>query len=1004
MDNHLIIGLGGTGGKIIRALRKTIYQEFRAVEPTTAKVRFLFIDSSKEMMNLDDPTWRTLGKSVQLDKRSQLLITGSDLNQILASLDNYPQIKPWIGDREQWRDILNSIVGETLGGQKRRLGRFLFACKAQDFTAQLRQLAGEMQTGGQSAVTFHICCGLAGGTGSGSLIDVIAQVRNLYRESRSYRIILYTLLPDQFPKANWDTGNYHANGYAALLELNALSVNAFHPHNVAGNGDRLQLPDPFNGCYLFTNQNVNGLQVDVDKELPNIVADFLFQKIAATTAAHWSTLARMENAENGDGTPESRPGANIGERGKRFLAFGIKRLAIPEEEIREYLTYKFARQAALQLRFNNWSDSLGFLDEPRNQDFGEFVKQKEIQERWLLSDDHLTLSRGILPEEINNKKWKPINQEWMDVLPQYVSLVQEKDKDTWLNDLEKLCAQRFEDGYRGLGVRKFHETKLAARKEHVREIRRRVEAEIFEDWKNGVKSMHDITRLINALIAALDERLKNVDARITRAQENEAVAETKVKATRAEWATVGFLSDMLGKRQRLLDAQGEYLRDLYIYRTQTEAWNFAKKLLQDLITEITRLGTDAHTCATLIDESIKEFNERITHRCQDEQLDLRHSVVRFYKPEKVKEFGRDLDKDQGEQSRQAQGVRLALIEQLGENPGFATFHARMTKQRFFDVLEQKCETSAKAAHDNLIATNKERHPLFGVNIVGTLEREFSGNEEGLRSFIHNLVSMAGNYLDFDPAEVTRSAPGIPAGIPTRVSQFMVIIPKAQEHAAFAETLKALFRQQLRGDIPTEIIENDAKPNEITLVGVTNLFPLRYAKPLAFLKERYEKRLTQTDKPARVKLELHCEGDGSQYPELFVPSREKILDKALPYVMLAKTLQIITPLTNQTTGSTDLFLVEQDEYGLPKRTKLGKGLTDMVEALDALVAQKFEDAVKKLLVTSEYQHQEKRAALMARIREDLEGVLAERGGNIEDPLYLTFEQAARGAMQLLQSNR
>ena len=26
--NHFIIGLGGTGGKIIRALRKTLYQEF----------------------------------------------------------------------------------------------------------------------------------------------------------------------------------------------------------------------------------------------------------------------------------------------------------------------------------------------------------------------------------------------------------------------------------------------------------------------------------------------------------------------------------------------------------------------------------------------------------------------------------------------------------------------------------------------------------------------------------------------------------------------------------------------------------------------------------------------------------------------------------------------------------------------------------------------------------------------------------------------------------------
>lgn len=357
-------------------MRKTIYQEFRTLEPETAKIRFLYVDSSKEMMALDDPTWRTLGRSVQLDKRSQLLITGSDLNQILSNLDNFPQIRPWIGDRGQWRDILNSIVGETLGGQKRRLGRFLFACKARDFTAQLAQLASDMQAGAETAVTFHICCGLAGGTGSGSLIDVLAQVRNLFRDSRTYRILVYALLPDQLPKANWNTGNYHANGYTALLELNGLSVGTFQPHNVASNGDRLRLSDPFNGCYLFTNQNMNGLQVDVDQELPNIIADFLFQKIATATATNWSTLARMENAENGDGTPESRPGANIGERSKRFLTFGIKRLAIPEEEIREYLTYKFARQAALQLRFNNWSDTLGFMDEPRNQDFGEFVKQK----------------------------------------------------------------------------------------------------------------------------------------------------------------------------------------------------------------------------------------------------------------------------------------------------------------------------------------------------------------------------------------------------------------------------------------------------------------------------------------------------------------------------------------------------------------------------------------------------------------------------------------------------
>jgi len=34
MSNHLIIGLGGTGGKIIRAFRKIIFQEFREPDPS----------------------------------------------------------------------------------------------------------------------------------------------------------------------------------------------------------------------------------------------------------------------------------------------------------------------------------------------------------------------------------------------------------------------------------------------------------------------------------------------------------------------------------------------------------------------------------------------------------------------------------------------------------------------------------------------------------------------------------------------------------------------------------------------------------------------------------------------------------------------------------------------------------------------------------------------------------------------------------------------------------
>ena len=1005
MKNHLLIGLGGTGGKILRALRKNMFQESRRNEPEVVNLGWLYVDSSKEMMGIDDSSWRILGESVQLPPRSQLLITGGNLNQILDNLGGYPNIQPWIGSRVQWKDILNSIVGETLGGQKRRLGRFLFACKSLSFKDQLKQLTGELTTGADASVTFHVCCGLAGGTGSGGLIDVLAQIRALYRDPKMYRIIVYALLPEEIPNPNWDTGNYHANGYAALTELNAFSVGKYQPYDVAERGERLQLSDPFNGCYVFSNRNENGLQVDVDKTLPGIVADFLFQKLDAVRNAEASKLLeKMENAENGDGTPETRSGSNDPLRSKRFLTFGIKRLAVPEIEISEYLTYKFARQAALQLRFNNWDDTFGFRDEPRNQDFGEFVRDKQTLERWFLTDDHFTLSRGILTEEINNKNWKTIVNEWLDIIPQFIGLVVVQDDKVWLNELEKLMAQRFEENYRKLGVRKFYETKLIARNDHVRELRRRVESELFDEWKNGVKSMHDISCCVTALIAALEERLLAVDDKIVRAKSNIENAEHKVVANNAEWVKVGFLMQMLGKRRSLLDTHGELLRELYTARTQVEAWTFAKRLLQETVTEFNRLATDIGQCSKLVDESIKEFKERIDERCNDaDKPDLRQSLVRFYNAENVRIFTRDLEKDKDVQTRQAQEVRDGLIKQIPIDPGFSAFYNRINRQRFFDVLEQKCSISSKLAHDGLVNANRDRQPLLGVNIIDQLWREYSGKPDDLKKFINALVSSAGNFLEFDPQA---QASGDNPSNNTKVSQFLVILPKSGEDLNYSETLKILFREQVSGGVPVEIIESvesKTRHNEIILLRVTNLFPLRYAKTTKFLKEKYDRRIKQSDKPERTKLELHSEGDGSQFPELLIADEKALREKALPALLLSKALGLITVITSPTTGITELYLIGEDTDGLPVRTQLGKTLIEVSDNIDLKKAQDLEEASTIQLQQDAWRHIDQRAELQQKVRDELKQILADCRTDYENPNYKRFEAAARTAIQALKIN-
>jgi hypothetical protein len=555
-------------------------------------------------------------------------------------------------------------------------------------------------------------------------------------------------------------------------------------------------------------------------------------------------------------------------------------------------------------------------------------------------------------------------------------------------------AQRFNEDYRGLGVRKFYETKLEARKDHVRELRRRVEAELFDDWKNGVKSMHDLSRCVAALIAALEGRLLAVDDKISRAKSNIENAEHKVTANRDEWAKVWLLPQLFGKRRRLLDAHGEYLRELYTARTQAEAWTFAKRLMQESVTEFNRLATDIGLCSQLVDESIKEFKERIDERCNDtDKPDLRQSLVRFYHAENVRLFARDLEKDKEEQTRQSQAIRLALIEQIAADPSFAAFHNRLSRQRFFDVLEQKCALSSTTAHDTLVASNRERRPLFGVNIIDQLEREYSGKPDDLRKFIHDLVEHAGNYLEFDPQAILLGVGKV------KVSQFLVILPGTGAHAGFSEALKTLFREQLRGGVPVEIIESDTKPNEITLLGITNLFPLRYAKATQFLKESYDRRINLSDKPDRIKLELHGEGDGSQFPELLLADERTQREQALPALLLAKVLELISVVTSPTTGNTELYLLGEDADGLPVRAKLGKTLPEVAETIDLEAVRRLEEATTVQLQSR--QHLDQRAELQHKVRDELKQILGACRDDFEDPTYRRFETAARRAIQTLK---
>jgi len=978
IPNHIVIGLGGTGGRIIRALRRTIYEEFREKAPVAytrdenghitgqaehpVKLGYLYVDSNPELMGPEDPTWKIPGGTLQLGGASQVLIGAGNLKKVVEDVNTYPGIKPWIGNKEAWHAILDGQVSDTQGGQKRRLGRFLFAANSAtdaqgSFNSRLQNQVSELTSQGDARCIFHVCAGLAGGTGSGTVVDVIAQIRKQYPYPGTHLVVLYLMLPESNPDPRWARANYHANGYAALVELNAMSTGAYKPYDISGSGQRIDFgslginPIPaFDGCYVFSNVNQNDKMVGIaNYQLHGVVADFLYQKIVVVDDNEWTakTLRFFEECENGDkATGDNHPESASDEpnapllRSRRFLTFGIKRLVIPEEEIREYMCYCSARQMALQSLYNNWSDNFGYTAEPINGNIVELVRSAEARNRWKIGDEHLILSSAILKHE---ETWKSLDKEW-EVVDQLQAAARDKEPDhrVWLSGFSTKCQEFYESNFRGYGVEKFYAAKEADAKDQAREICRLMEADLFSEWREGKHSLHDISRKLEEIIKLLAEFRAGCDEHIVEFKRRAGDTEERSRLVHAielnnrEWFKIGPLSDLLGKRKELLDAQTQLYKKLYAAKTRVHAWAYAKKLSNHVIEEVTRLKTSASNLVSRLlqvvdgDTSRQTANpfqgldERIGNRCRlDETEDISSEVIKIYEPKRVREFTTRLVRDRNLQREHTESFRKTVCEKLDKRAGFFAFDQDFSLPKLFDVLETEADGNVEVSHNNLVASDSSVVPVLGQNIIRGLAARFP-DEMDLRSFLIKVMMESGLLLKFDNTQEIMAAPGCIPG--SRQNDISVVLPaSARGETEFYDKLVGFLKEANAG-IQTV---RGSRANVLTILSLANLFPLRYAAHGSYLKSKFTGRTSSGDaaKDARARLELFTEGDGTQFPDLFALSGSQLREKALPLVLLFKAdaLGLIRRLTHHATGE-DLGWNYYDEFK-PHEAPIPLGKTD-----------------------------------------------------------------------------
>lgn len=888
--NHILVGLGGTGGKILRAFKMRMFEEFPTAEERKQQpVSLLYVDSTDEMMPQGGrarPDFRVMGQDASFTQNEFFNIKSVDVEHILDHINNYPSVRGIVNNVGAVKTAIGSL-GQA-AGQKRRAGRLLFAANAIGYVNSLRDAyaRAEQISGDASHTTIHIFAGLAGGTGSGSIVDAIVQARKTFPNAN---ILAYVMMPEMnLPKADMDQGRYYQNGYAALNELNALQAGRWFPHDVTGDGPARFYNDAVkgvaNGLTVYSNVNENGVTTNSLTELPKIMSDYVFARVFYVNEDNDvnSDIVRSYKFENMDdfaleydeiGEPDAGGRIPVA-RTKKVSSFGIKRVMYPELRVLKHITYTVGESVLLQFKYNNWRENQGFVDEERNKDYRKEYFNKDNLSNWMLDVDHLTLNVKVLPSDAD---YPTFNDYWHDKAIGYAE--EAKAADCALNELDNIMGEFYLRHFREEGVEAYYAGKERAIPEMAKEIRHKIENELFEKWKTGDISIVELKKVSTLLL----ERMTEIRQELETVNNEEKDTYKAVDADRSdnvtEWSRLGILQRMVNKGARLYADHQDILTDYYVSKTRLVALEFAKKLAAKVSLELGKMDTDISAFGQKINDALAETEKLIAaQRKVNKGLeDMRGAIIEVSEDERMTDFEIDIKVDKIEMPNIARALRETILPQT-EFVNFGRLAQDIAIDEITDAFDVKLAEIVRTKHDEKADAEEK---VLGLNILTQLQQKLKTDDD-IKAFASKIVNQSGVYLKLNNDQVQlhlrnnegNLSPTNPASINKK--SILVSIPSPNDNEGlkkFADKLEDAFKNSFNQTTArTNITVNRESPrkDELSIITVGYCFPIRAIEWMAPYKERYERFLrtgnAATDEGNAIL--LHSEGDGKELPSLF----------------------------------------------------------------------------------------------------------------------------------------
>ena len=918
--NHILIGLGGTGGKILRAFKMRMFEEFPNKEEREKQpVSILYVDSTREMMGIGRADMDVMGQDASFGENEFLFIKGCDVPDLLDNIDNHPELRGIVNNAGAVRTAIGNL-GEA-AGQKRRAGRLLFAVNARKYVDALKNCFAKCnERSHNNTKNIHIFAGLCGGTGSGSIIDAIVQARNI-PGWESAQINVYAMIPEQdLPKADMDKGRYYENGYAALNELNALQCGRYYPCDVLASGSPLnvfseRIKGVANGIAVYSNVNANGRIVDSFTELPKIVSDYVYSRVFLINqeASECHDLIRAFNFENMDGAEfeydectsptevmnsQELPIA----RTKKLYSFGIKRVIYPEMRVLKHMTYTVGQNVLYQFRYNNWRPNLGYINEEINFDYRAEYLKDDILNRWMLDENHLTLEEEVLTSK-DGDKYETFSKEWQGRVNDFADFC--SNSECPLKEIYRQMDGMFAESFRDEGVRNYYNNKLRSLNPIAREIRSNIEKELFGKWRDGHISIMELSRIGELLANYVATDMKkdldeSSDSMKKKLEESDGILAEIID----DWTRVGFFGKFVTKKKDdyYVEYQNELVHNLDC-RTRIIALDFARQLCSELQREIGNMSDDINAFSKMLSDAIDETNRLITAQQKKNKglEDMSSAVIEVSEEKRMMMFEEELRFDKESMGNISRQLRETILP----NTEFKNFGDLLTRisnktiKRAFDVtLSEIIQTK----HSNLPPSSTK---ILGLNILTQLQQMLGNNYQKIQEFANEILKQSGAYINLDRNQIisnirNNDQPDENKNINLR--EVLISIPSPDDNPSlkeFANDLKRAFESQVENGVKApKIFMESTRKNELSIITINYAFPMRAISWLAGYRKRYERYLHtgNANQDLSRAILLHSEGLCDDLPDIFAKSDAELrkIDEERAELKKQQTISDPTP--------------------------------------------------------------------------------------------------------------